>query len=392
MRDTIYLKDNEVLEDLICLNEEFNTLIKVEGDNVVIRNLLVAHPKKDFSRVISVKGKNCLIENCRFDEFDVNGPIIVLERREEDNRIDEPDNLVIKDCLFSNGRKTDRNNGLEGIRLGWSGSSLKGKGNCIIINNRFENYNREIEAISVKCCDNILVNNVFVNCESTLCLRHGDNNVVSYNKFDGKGNKESGGIRVVGENHIINNNVMLNIGGNGLRASVSLMNGVRNSPLNRYFQVKRCLIKDNIFFNCVNCLVIGIKKKEANVKPINTQIIGNVFDRCKNVFDGNSELKPNIEEVSKKYDTDIKEFKLVKYDELRGMLLEDDVLKEEEEVKEELEEEPKKLDKSEFTKLYQKLKLVAKLNTIKQIQKDIGKNLNEFRILVEEFREISKDI
>lgn len=186
----LILEDNAILEDQIYdafdINYDNDVFIRVKGDNVVIKKCRFKNFKKDTKRLISIEGKNCTIEECLFTELTNNYPVIVLERKD---RLNIPDNLVIKDCLFFNINKP-LNNGNELIRLGWSGSSLTGIGNCSIINNRFENYMGDIETISVKCNDNIIANNKFINCKATITLRHGNNTIVANNKIDGKNNKE----------------------------------------------------------------------------------------------------------------------------------------------------------------------------------------------------------
>ena len=306
--ETIVLKNNEKCCNKTFGNCEFSILIDVQGDNVVIDNLLVYSPKKDFHRVIRVKGKNCQITNCRFSDFGVNGPIIVVEHK------DTPDCCIIQDCLFMARRKTKSNNGLEAIRLGES-KTCQSEGNNIIYNNRFDDYDGEIECISVKNNTNLILNNEFINCASTFTLRHTNNSIVGYNFIDGKLKKDSGGIRVCGDSNYVIGNVIQNIKGSGLRSAISLMCGVKDYPhnLNRYEPIKECYIKYNVFVNCANVYALGMKKKEADIRPLKVILEGNLDDRCRNkhsIVKDNVGCLAAIENEIKKYpyDTDMVKF------------------------------------------------------------------------------------
>ena len=402
----IVLNDGEIFDGLddgirggMFIKTEFNTLFDVRGDNVIIRNINVSHPASDFDRIISVKGKKCHIISCIFSEFDVSGPIVVLERKE---RLDIPDELVVRDCLFYNGRDMEKN-GNEGIRLGWSGSSLTGVGRNIIYNNRFENYHREIEAISVKCNENLLVNNEVIGSQTTLTLRHGKNSVVGYNYIDGKLKQNTGGIRVVDDGHIIIGNVIKSCNGDGLRAGISLMCGVTNSPLNRYLRVEKCCIYNNVIVRCYSALSLGMEKKEAKLKPKNVIVEGNVFDSNQKIesmhkdsigaihfsdiaknnrIDTNGKLKLQ-------YDDKMVKFELKEYDEMKEEMMNYQV--ESPTPTPEPVVPPPTFNERDFVaKLAKRLKIIDKEYKLKKIADKMESNLAEFRTLMGEFRDITK--
>ncbi len=404
---TIILKDDDVLENEIYTNVEFGVLIKVEGDNVVIDNILVNAPKKDFHRVIQVTGKNCHIKNCRFSDFSVNGCVIVVEHKEE------PNGCIIENNLFYGGLETKKNNGLEAIRLGESKTSLKGEGKNIIFRNRFENWDREMEIISVKNSNNLIVNNEVINCKGTITLRHGKNNIVCYNFIDGKNKKDSGGIRVCDDNHTLMGNILYNIQGNGLRSAISLMCGVKNSPLNRYLPINKCFLLMNTLFNCKNALAFGMKKKEANIKPHEVYLQMNTFIKCENL---NSNHKDNIgaHKIIESFNiTDAKEYKnkpkmfiINKFDSMKKVII-DYTNKEMIKVKTEalklpdIEEEkgdfvitdddkkPRYVDIDKFMdKLTIKLQVLDKMNQFRNIQKKMEENVNEHRKLMDDLKKL----
>jgi len=277
--NTIILNDNETLTNKSFIDKSFGTLIHVRGDNVVIENIIVKNPQVDFHRIIRIDGVNCRIKNCTFEDINVKGCCVVIERKNE--RIDK---CIIENCIFKNG-KNQNANGNEAIRLGYSGSSLISEGQNIINNNTFENWNRETEIISVKCNNNIIINNKVFNSEGTITLRHGRNSVVYNNFIDANYNSNCGGIRVIDTGHVIANNILKNFTSEGLLAPISISNGIENSELNGYFIVEKCNIIDNKFLNCNNVYEIGYKIKSSTImEPCLVEITNNQYNNCNNIF------------------------------------------------------------------------------------------------------------
>ncbi|GAB4189908.1 MAG: polysaccharide lyase 6 family protein [Phycisphaeraceae bacterium] len=134
-------------------------------------------------------------------------------------------------------------NGWETIRIGDSANSMTHTFD-IIENNLFHQTDGEIEIISNKTGSNIYRNNTFLESAGTLTLRHGNNALVEGNFFLGNGKSQTGGIRVIGEDHTVINNYLAGLDGrNG--GAISISAGVPNSALNEYFQVKNAVIAFN---------------------------------------------------------------------------------------------------------------------------------------------------
>jgi poly(beta-D-mannuronate) lyase len=149
-----------------------------------------------------------------------------------------------------NGPNAD--NGLESIRIGDSKTSFT-EAHCIVAFNRFEACDGEIEIISNKSCHNTYLHNTFVQSDGGLTLRHGNDCLCDGNFFDGTYKQLSYGIRFIGEGHVAINNYFYNLQGAPrqiFRAPVTLVNGLVNTPINGYFQVRRAIVSDNIFMNC----------------------------------------------------------------------------------------------------------------------------------------------
>lgn len=60
------------------------------------------------------------------------------------------------------------------------------------------------------------------------------------------------------------------------RSPITLVNGIPDSPLNGYWQVKNTLIKGNSVLNCKHGFLLGYNDvKEATLPPIGTVLEGN---------------------------------------------------------------------------------------------------------------------
>jgi poly(beta-D-mannuronate) lyase len=169
-------------------------------------------------------------------------------------------------------------NGGETIRVGLS-SVATINARTVVASNLFEACNGESEIISNKSCENIYKNNLFLTCEGALTLRHGDRCTVEGNVFLGKGQKSTGGVRVIGEDHRVVNNYFEGLTGTGVRSALTLMNGIPNSEPTGYFQVKRSVIAFNTFIDCNNIFVIGYSGNRVTLAPVGCTIANNVVLR-----------------------------------------------------------------------------------------------------------------
>jgi poly(beta-D-mannuronate) lyase len=72
-------------------------------------------------------------------------------------------------------------------------------------------------------------------------------NLVEDNVFLGGGLAHTGGVRVINAGQTVRNNYFQGLRGDGFTAALVMMNGVPNSPLNRYNQVLDARIENNVF-------------------------------------------------------------------------------------------------------------------------------------------------
>lgn len=167
-------------------------------------------------------------------------------------------------------------NGGETIRVGTSPYSLT-KSLTVVEDNYFEGCSGEVEIISNKSGGNVYRRNVFVGSQGALVLRHGVGNLVEDNVFLGRGVPHTGGVRVINADQTVRNNYFQDLGGTDFTAALVLMNGVPNSPLNRYKQVVNARIEGNVFVNVRQVLFGAGADQERTLPPAASALTGNVF-------------------------------------------------------------------------------------------------------------------
>jgi poly(beta-D-mannuronate) lyase len=167
-------------------------------------------------------------------------------------------------------------NGGETLRIGTSHYSLT-QSNTLVENNYFDRCDGEVEIISNKSGSNIYRNNTFFESRGTLTLRHGSKNLVENNVFFGNNADHTGGIRVINENQTVRNNYLSGLTGYRFGSGLTIMNGVPNSPINRYNQVDNANIHHNSFINVEHIQLAAGSDKERSAAPKNSVIANNLF-------------------------------------------------------------------------------------------------------------------
>lgn len=167
-------------------------------------------------------------------------------------------------------------NGGETIRVGTSPFS-RTRSLTVVEDNYFEGCSGEVEIVSNKSGGNIYRRNVFVRSQGALALRHGDDNLVEDNVFLGGGLAHTGGVRVINAGQTVRNNYFQGLRGDGFTAALVMMNGVPNSPLNRYNQVLDARIEKNVFVDVRQVLFGAGADQERTLPPARSTLSGNVF-------------------------------------------------------------------------------------------------------------------
>ncbi|MEM1380198.1 MAG: polysaccharide lyase 6 family protein [Pseudomonadota bacterium] len=167
-------------------------------------------------------------------------------------------------------------NGGETIRIGTSFTSRVRSG-TIVRENFFDRCSGEVEIISLKSEGNLVTQNTFFESRGSVVFRHGGHNVVSRNVFLGNGVRDTGGIRIINDNQTVTDNYLEGLTGLKFTGALVIMNGVPNSPQNRYHQVENANISNNTFVDVAH-LGIGVgTDEERSAVPINSALSNNIL-------------------------------------------------------------------------------------------------------------------
>ena len=221
---------------------------------------------------VVMRGQNNKVDHNAFIGKTNNGPTLVVRL---DDVTNENNNHLIARNYFGYRPKLGRNGG-ETIRIGTSKVSMKTSGTKIA-QNFFEQANGEIETISVKSRGNKILENTFLETQGSITLRHGGDTLVARNVFIGNGVKATGGVRVINDNQTVRNNYFEGLRGTGLRSAITVMNGIPNSPLNKYVQVSNSVIENNSLFDVREVTFGAGANSERSLPPISTSFKNNVI-------------------------------------------------------------------------------------------------------------------
>lgn len=281
--------------------------LRLAGNYIVVEGLLFENGYSPSNSVIDFRfsskelANNCRVTNCVISDF--NKPKRMSDDQwvsfsGKNNRLDHCSFLnkknmgvllaVLLDDERSreNGHSIDHNyfgvrlplgsNGGEIIRVGLSQHAQFNSG-TEIRNNYFEKCDGEAEIISIKSGNNIISNNVFKECQGSVVLRHGDHNTVTNNIFLGNGKEATGGVRIINKGQWVINNLFYKCRGESFRAPLTIMNGVPNSPANRYVQVTDAVVMNNSFIDCSPMSLGEGSDKERTLSPDHVLFAKNVF-------------------------------------------------------------------------------------------------------------------
>jgi poly(beta-D-mannuronate) lyase len=219
-------------------------------------------------RWLSVYGTNNRIDHCYFVGKKSRGPTFVVWVAEErgSHRIDHN---------YFGPRPELGKNGGETIRIGTSEVSELDCG-TVVEENYFHKCDGEAEIISNKSCANTYRHNVFDECSGALTLRHGHRCMVDGNVFLGRESAGTGGVRIIGREHVVTNNYFEGLRGDAERAAICLMNGVPNGPLNGYAPVVGAVVSHNTLVDCKVAFELGHGAgKKQSASPASCRISHN---------------------------------------------------------------------------------------------------------------------
>lgn len=281
--------------------------LQIAGEYLIVEGLIFKNGYTPTNAVISFrKNRNEMANNCRLTECVIdnyNNPerqvqdywitIYGKNNRIDHNHISGKKNLGVTmivgldtkesrannhriDHNYFGPRPTYGNNGGETLRIGTSHHALENS-NTLVESNYFDRCNGEHEIISNKACQNTFKYNTFFECTGTLTMRHGNETLVDGNMFIGNNKPSTGGVRVINETQTVINNYHVGLTGYRFRGAFVMMNGVPNSPPNRYVPVIESKVKNNTFINCDHIQLCAGSDAERSQAPRTSEISENIF-------------------------------------------------------------------------------------------------------------------
>jgi poly(beta-D-mannuronate) lyase len=219
---------------------------------------------------VAMYGQNNVFDHNHLSGKLNSGPTMAVRLNSENS---QENGHIIRNNYFG-PRPVFGSNGGETLRIGTSHYSLTRSG-TFVENNYFDRCSGEVEIISNKSGGNTFRGNTFYRSRGTLTLRHGNDTLVESNLFDGDGAPYTGGIRVINARQTVRNNYFRNLTGERFSGALVIMNGVPNSPINRYHQVDGAIIEGNSFENVRRIELAEGSDAERTAAPINSVFRGN---------------------------------------------------------------------------------------------------------------------
>jgi len=172
-------------------------------------------------------------------------------------------------------------NGQEIIRIGTSPVSHC-HAHCLVQGNWFyECYGERCELVSNKSCFNEYKDNLFEGSIGALVLRHGTDCKVLGNLFiQSKEHpaKNVGGIRVIGPNHLVKDNIMVGMNGRGYYAAMCVMRADSDESLTSgYLPVRNVDIEHNFFIDCRFAIYLNYGNDKTDAEPDDVRFRNNTF-------------------------------------------------------------------------------------------------------------------
>ncbi len=252
----LLLKDNTAAGDSISLS----------GNHCRLTETAVIGGTSKF--FVHLRGTSNRVDHCYVSGKTSEGPTMQVE-------VDEQPNYHLIEFNHFGPRPPLGQNGGETMRVGYSHQSMRNS-RATVSQNLFDRCDGELEIISNKSCENVYRANTFLDCSGMLTLRHGNRCRVDGNFFFGHGKKASGGIRIIGEDHVIVNNYIDDV----TRGGFWITSGVPDSALNGYFRARNILIAFNTVVNSHGPyleLDSGFGTSNRSLRPENITVANNLF-------------------------------------------------------------------------------------------------------------------
>ncbi len=221
---------------------------------------------------VSLYGRRNRVDHCYFDGMAHNGVTLVVWRdgSRDEHRVDHNH--------FAHHASGGGENGWETIRVGTSSDSLSDSATTVEFN-FFEECNGEIETISNKSGANLYRANTFLRNQGMLTLRHGDGCRVEGNRFLGENVSNTGGIRVIGRDHVIVNNYIERTRGRD-GAAITIYAGQASPELSGYSPADRATVAFNTIVDVTGPAIsyaAGLGSTNRSVLPTGVVVANNLL-------------------------------------------------------------------------------------------------------------------
>ena len=239
--------------------------------NTVIDNF--SNPERhDSDTWVAIYGKNNRFDHNSLIGKGNRGVTLAVKMTTEASR----ENHHVIEHNYFGPRQALGSNGGETLRIGTSHYSRE-YSNTVVRNNYFDRTSGELEIISSKSCGNEIRGNVFFESQGTLTMRHGHHTLVENNYFLGNRKPNTGGIRIINEYQTVRNNYLYGLTGHRFRSALVIMNGVPDSPINRYNQVVDSKMNNNIVIDSDNIQLCAGSDEERSATPIGSSMHSNII-------------------------------------------------------------------------------------------------------------------
>jgi poly(beta-D-mannuronate) lyase len=239
--------------------------------NVVIDNF--SHPERQLSDLwLAIYGKHNRIDHNSFVNKRNRGVTVAVRMNSEGSR----KNHHVIEYNYFGPRQVLGANGGETLRIGTSHFSRE-YANTLVQYNYFDRTNGEHEIISNKSSGNTFKGNVFFEAQGTLTMRHGHYTRVENNYFLGNRKPNTGGIRIINEHQTVSNNYLYGLTGRRFRGALVIMNGVPNSPPNRYDPVIESAMNNNVVIDSDYIQLGAGADEERSAPPSSTDMQNNII-------------------------------------------------------------------------------------------------------------------
>ena len=120
--------------------------------------------------------------------------------------------------------------------------------------------------------------NLIDESKSSLSIRQGNDCGGKSNYFLVNNRESTGGVRVLGKNHIVERNYFEGLAGTNYNSAICLVRGEKDAALNGYWQVKNTKVANNTIVDCKTGITANYGSRTSQTMPvISTEVTSNLI-------------------------------------------------------------------------------------------------------------------